>query len=114
MNDTYFYVPADKQARVSKVFTADKQGLQTLENTTNDTSGISVDYPFVKNGTYFSGGAGLTSTAYDYCLFLQMMQNGGILNGKRILSPNSVHLMRVNQIGDIGMWYTSNKIRFQL
>lgn len=112
MNDTYFYVPAEKQSRVSKVFTADKQGLQTLENKVNDTSAISVDYPFVKNGTYFSGGAGLTSTAYDYCLFLQMMQNGGILNGKRILSPNIVRLMRVNQIGDIGLWYSSNKIGF--
>lgn len=112
MNDTYFYVPADKQSRVSKVFTADKQGLQTLENITNDTSGISVDYPFVKNGTYFSGGAGLTSTAYDYCLFLQMMQNGGILNGKRILSPNIVHLMRINQIGDITAGWGQNKVGF--
>jgi len=112
MNDTYFYVPADKQSRVSKVFTTNSKG-ETIENTANDTTGaINVYYPFTKNGTYFSGGAGLTSTAYDYALFLQMVQNGGVLNGKRILSPNIMHLMRVNQIGDLGMWYTSNKIGF--
>ena len=65
-----------------------------------------------KNGTYFSGGAGLTSTAYDYTLFLQMMQNGGILNGTRILSPNIVRLMRINQIGDITEGFSSNKVGF--
>src|ERR1700744_21196 len=111
MNDTYFYVPADKQARVSKVFRQDEKG-QTVENTINDTLGVNVDYPFVKNGTYFSGGAGLTSTAYDYCLFMQMMQNGGILNGKRILSPNMVRLMRINQIGDINAGWGQNKVGF--
>lgn len=112
MNDTYFYVPADKQSRVSKVFSQDSKGV-SFENTTADTTGgVNVYYPFTKNGTYFSGGAGLTSTAYDYATFLAMVQNGGEWNGHRILSPNIVHLMRVNQIGDIGMWYTSNKIGF--
>jgi len=112
MNDTYFYVPVEKQLRIAKVYTTNAQG-QTVEKTSNDTTGNeNVYYPFTKNGTYFSGGAGLTSTAYDYALFLQMAQNGGILNGKRILGPNIMHLMRVNQIGDIGMWYTSNKIGF--
>jgi CubicO group peptidase (beta-lactamase class C family) len=112
MNDTYFYVPAEKQSRLSKVFMVNSKG-ETVENTTADTTGeVNVNYPLTKNGTYYSGGAGLTSTAYDYALFLQMMQNGGILNGKRILSPEIVRLMRINQVGDIGMWYTSNKIGF--
>ena len=112
MNDTYFYVPAEKQSRLSKVFTINSKG-ETVENTIRDTIGeVNTDYPLTKNGTYYSGGAGLTSTAYDYALFLQMMQNGGSLNGKRILSPEIVRLMRINQVGDIGMWYTSNKIGF--
>jgi CubicO group peptidase (beta-lactamase class C family) len=112
MNDTYFYVPAEKQSRLSKVFMMNSKG-EMVENTTADTTGeVNVNYPLTKNGTYYSGGAGLTSTAYDYALFLQMMQNGGILNGKRILGPEIVKLMRINQIGDITMWYTSNKIGF--
>jgi CubicO group peptidase (beta-lactamase class C family) len=112
MNDTYFYVPESKQARVSKVFIHNSRG-EMVENTANDTTGgPNVYYPFTKNGTYFSGGAGLTSTAYDYALFLQMVANGGILNGKRILSPEILHLMEVNQIGDINLGYSTNKIGF--
>jgi len=112
MNDTYFYVPAEKQARISKVYKMNGKG-ELVENTASDTIGEeNVNYPLTQNGTYYSGGAGLTSTAYDYALFLQMMQNGGVLNGKRILSPEIVRLMRINQIGDIGLWYTSNKIGF--
>ena len=63
--------------------------------------GFLLDYP--KTGaTYFSGGAGLSSTALDYAIFLQMLLNGGEYNGKRILSRNTVRLMTMNQIGDIG------------
>ena len=49
----------------------------------------------------FSGGAGLLSTANDYTQFLQMMLNGGELNGVRILSRKTVELMTVNHIGDL-------------
>ena len=47
----------------------------------------------------FSGGAGLLSTARDYHLFLQMIANGGELNGKRILSSRTVDLMTKNHLG---------------
>jgi CubicO group peptidase (beta-lactamase class C family) len=49
----------------------------------------------------FSGGAGLLSTAQDYARFLQMLLNDGELDGVRVLSPNTVHLMTVNQVGDL-------------
>jgi len=49
----------------------------------------------------FSGGAGLLSTAEDYAHFLQMLANGGQLNGTRLLSPKTVELMTVNHLGDI-------------
>ena len=51
--------------------------------------------------TSFSGGAGLLSTATDYARFLQMMLNGGELDGRRILSPKTVELMTVSHLGDI-------------
>jgi len=43
----------------------------------------------------------LSSTIYDYAIFLQTMLNGGIYNGKRILSHNTVRMMTMNQIGDV-------------
>ena len=47
---------------------------------------------------YFSGGAGLTSTAWDYAIFLQMMLNGGRYNGAQILAPRTVQLMTSGQL----------------
>jgi CubicO group peptidase (beta-lactamase class C family) len=47
----------------------------------------------------FAGGAGLLSTARDYSRFMQMLLNGGELDGVRILAPSSVALMTVNHIG---------------
>lgn len=61
---------------------------------------VMIDYPKT-NGTYLSGGAGLSSTVYDYAIFLQMLLNGGEYDGKRILSGNAVRMMTMNQIGDL-------------
>ena len=52
----------------------------------------------------FSGGAGLISTAQDYGRFLQMLLNGGELEGERILSRKSVELMTVNHLTEIDFW----------
>ena len=45
------------------------------------------------NGTYFSGGGGLSSTAEDYLRFALMLANGGELDGARILGRRSVETM---------------------
>ena len=57
--------------------------------------------PHEIDGTYFSGGAGLHSTLLDYSKFLQMLIRGGELNGTRLLSPETIRVMRTNQIGDL-------------
>ncbi|HEX7080794.1 MAG TPA: serine hydrolase domain-containing protein [Gammaproteobacteria bacterium] len=43
---------------------------------------------------YFSAAGGLMTTAEDYARFAMMLANGGELNGRRILSPRSVEMMR--------------------
>jgi CubicO group peptidase (beta-lactamase class C family) len=57
-------------------------------------------YPLMA-GTYYSGGGGLSSTAMDYAIFMQMLLNGGTYNGKRILSRASVNMMTVSQYDKI-------------
>jgi len=47
---------------------------------------------------YPAGGAGIISTAGDYMRFLQMMANGGALNGTRILSTHTVARMTQNSL----------------
>lgn len=109
MKDTYFYVPPAKQSRLAKVYTLDKHW-HTVENKSTDSAGINIIYPLVKEGTYYSGGAGLCSTAYDYAVLLQMLVNGGIYNGHRLLSPSTVRLMTTNQIGeDMKGWQSKDK-----
>jgi CubicO group peptidase (beta-lactamase class C family) len=102
MKDTYFYLPADKQNRLVMLYTEDSTTKKPVKmpEQLNLYGNMFRDYP-KKNGTYYSGGAGLSSTIYDYAIFLQMLLNGGEYNGKRLLSHNSVRMMTMNQIGDI-------------
>jgi CubicO group peptidase (beta-lactamase class C family) len=44
--------------------------------------------------------AGLYATTHDYIRFAQMLADGGILDGVRILSPSSVKLMTSNLLAD--------------
>ena len=96
MNDTYFYLPASKHDRLVKVIAEDKN--HHLVN----APGSFVDYPLIE-GTYYSGGAGLSSTIKDYAIFLQMLLNKGEFKGKRLLARRTVDLMTTNQIGDLNL-----------
>lgn len=100
MVDTYFNVPATKATRLVNMYSEDSLGV--LQKLSGAALGGDINYPLRKK-TYFSGGAGLSSTAYDYAVFLQMMLNGGTYNGKKILSRNTVRMMTMNQIGDLSL-----------
>ncbi|MCR5888999.1 beta-lactamase family protein [Hymenobacter sp. J193] len=99
MRDTYFYLPDNKQARLAVLYTED-DAKNTVKAPAKNGLGVNPDYPKLA-GTYFSGGAGLSSTIYDYAVFLQMLLNGGEYNGRRFLKPATVQLMTTNQIGDV-------------
>ncbi|WP_171608820.1 serine hydrolase domain-containing protein [Limnovirga soli] len=95
MKDTYFNVPAAKASRLTTVYTEDS----THQIIPWPTGNFNTDPNFpLQNKTYFSGGADLSSTGYDYAVFLQMIMNGGIYNGKRILSPRTVEAMLTPQL----------------
>jgi len=95
MKDTYFNVPESKFSRLSTVYTED--GNHKIIPWSHTYLGLDPDYPMHKT-QYFSGGAGMTSTAYDYAIFLEMLLNGGIYNGHRILSQRAVEIMTSNQL----------------
>lgn len=103
MNDTDFYVPEEKRDRVATVYSLKGDKISLADNP-GKLDGVS----HVGQGHYidgprksFAGGAGFTSTTRDYGTFLQMILNGGALNGTRILSRKSVELMTANHLGDI-------------
>jgi CubicO group peptidase (beta-lactamase class C family) len=97
---TYFYLPESKRSRLVKV--AGEDSNHKLINTDGTTEGALIGYPLV-DGTYYSGGAGLSSTIEDYAKFLQMMLDKGVYKGKRLLSRRTVELMTCNQIGDLNV-----------
>ena len=95
MQDTYFYLPEAKAERLVTLYAENDRGELVVSR--GSESNIRLDdpeYPVSDSQTYFSGGAGLSSTAFDYALFLQMLLNEGELDGSRILSRKSVELMR--------------------
>jgi len=96
MDDTRFYFPMEKADRLVTVQQKVNGQWEKYPVTFYDT-----DYPVKGAKTFFSGGAGLSSTAKDYATFLQMYLNGGEYNGTRILSRTTVDLILSNQIGDI-------------
>jgi CubicO group peptidase (beta-lactamase class C family) len=96
MRDTHFYLPEDKRERLAVVYSATPGGALTRAPDPGHMVG---------QGAYteghrrsFSAGAGLLSTARDYSRFLQMMLNGGTLDGERVLSRKSVELMTTDHL----------------
>ena len=96
MDDTWFYLPASKADRLVTVQRKELKKWVKHPITFYDT-----DYPIKGSKAFFSGGAGLSSTAKDYATFLQMYLNGGELNGVRILSRTTVQSILGNHTGDL-------------
>lgn len=98
MNDTHFYLPSGDRDRLATVYSATNGGLERAPNPGHMVGqGAYVDGPRQS----FSGGAGFLSTASDYARFLQMMLNGGELEGVRILTPKTVELMTTDHLRGI-------------
>ncbi len=96
MDDTWFYLPKEKENRLVTVQQKKGSGWEEYPVTFYDP-----DYPVKGARRFFSGGAGLSSTAKDYATFLQMYLNHGELNGKRILSRTTVRSIMGNQTEDL-------------
>ena len=107
MEDTAFYVSADKAHRLSGMYMPSNGSLLRTDNLGNSLGGS-----FLEKPVFLAGGHGLTSTASDYMKFAQMHLNRGVLNGVRILSEDSIDLMRDNQLPEevkqIGQPYPGN------
>ncbi|HEY1009400.1 MAG TPA: serine hydrolase, partial [Daejeonella sp.] len=99
-----------KAARLVNLYTEKPDGTLVKASAQMLNGPVTPAYPLEKT-TYFSGGAGLSSTIYDYAIFLQMLLNNGEYNGKRILARNTVRMMTVNQVGDVSI---SNDDKFGL
>src|SRR5690606_5832052 len=98
MKDTYFYLPENKHNRLVALHGNRDGKVYKLKSPAYDA--LDADYPKLR-GTYFSGGAGLSSPAEDYARFLQLFLNGGTFNGNRLLSRKTVELILTDQLPEL-------------
>lgn len=96
MRDTHFFLPPGQVDRLAAVYGSDDDGKAVRSEEGAKGQGHYVQGP----RRNFAGGAGLLSTAADYARFLEMIRNGGAVDGVRLLSPRSAALMHTNMVGD--------------
>ena len=89
MTDSAFIVPPEKRDRLSQPFAIDRASEKPI-NLLDVTVAQKND----------AGGAGSVGTTMDYARFLQMLLNGGELDGVRLLSPTTVAYMTADHLGD--------------
>ncbi len=94
MNDTDFYVPANKYERMVTAYRRTQDGLVPWTGTHLDCG------RYDRMPAFVSGGAGLVSTLDDYMRFAQMLLNGGTFAGHEYLSPVTVAYMTSPQLTD--------------
>jgi CubicO group peptidase (beta-lactamase class C family) len=104
MKDSYFYVPKEKQDRISAVWLSDWNGsLKRVgdEPLIDNNLALCPTDAYATSGKYLAGGGSVLSTVYDYYRFAQMLLNYGELDGIRVLSRKTVELMTAtNHIGE--------------
>tara|TARA_B100001121_G_scaffold74312_1_gene65887 strand:- start:3476 stop:4726 length:1251 start_codon:yes stop_codon:yes gene_type:complete len=92
MKDTGFFVPKNKLNRFAACYERTPKEYLKLQDSGDAKSGYS-NMPL-----HLSGGGGLVSTTEDYFNFCQMLLNGGLFEGKRLLSRKTIELMTSNHL----------------
>ncbi len=103
MHDTHFFPPDEKVSRLATLYRySPDAGLTRFPDAPVEEGSMvySADYPYNGPRSYFSGGAGLCSTATDYYRFCQMMLNKGELDGVRLIGRKTAELMAADHVGD--------------
>lgn len=93
MNDTYFYLPKEKENRLVPVLTKKDDEWVIFED-----DRFNVNYPIEGKRKFFAGGCGLSSTVQDYYKFLTVFLNEGKFKGKSFISKQTNDLIFQNQL----------------
>ena len=89
MASTAFKITDDMRARLAKIHQREAGGFEVLD-----------DLELPQEPEFEMGGGGLYSTVGDYARFIRMILNQGRANGHRVLAPETVAMMSINQMGD--------------
>jgi CubicO group peptidase (beta-lactamase class C family) len=84
-------VPEAQVGRLASLYVRGATGGVTLHDDPATSS-------YVRPGAQPAGGGGLVTTIGDYLRFAQLLLNGGVLDGVRLLAPATVALMTRNHL----------------
>ncbi|GAC1611791.1 MAG: serine hydrolase domain-containing protein [Mycobacteriales bacterium] len=91
MLDTCWWVANTEAARLAALYAPHPETGRAIRY---DAIGAGALFP----PSFFGGGGGLVSTAYDYDRFTRMLLAGGELDGARLLSPRTLSYMGRNHL----------------
>lgn len=94
MPDTDFYVPEEKQDRLMTAYMWDKDGTLVPYKGCN----LAIMNDMAVPNAFESGGAGLVSTIDDYAHFAQMLMDGGVYRGKRLMGRRTVEFLTTGSL----------------
>jgi CubicO group peptidase (beta-lactamase class C family) len=92
MTDSGFWVEPERAARLATVYRPSPEGELRPHQIE--------DIPFTEQPVLIEGGVGLVASTMDFLRFSQMFLNGGELDGRRVLQPETVAIMTVNRVPD--------------
>jgi CubicO group peptidase (beta-lactamase class C family) len=98
MVDTDFYVPVEKQGRLTTLYLPSDPMDPMSECATPMDSPAATTTGELPN--FLSGGGGLMSTLTDYLAFVRMIINNGQHHGQRLIKEETLSLMRTNQCAE--------------
>ena len=105
MKDTGFHVPADKVDRFANNYNSDSKGELSIKDDAKKSR-------YLQRPQFEGAGGGLVSTARDYMRFLLMIQGDGEFQGHRYLKPETVAMMKTNQVPESAGWVKfGNEVR---
>ena len=99
MVDTGYVIPPRSAHRLAALYGADEQGGLELIEAPQESPHVHL-HAYESGSGWTTGGDMLVSTAADYSRFLQMVLNGGQLDGIRLLKPKTVTQMVTSQVSD--------------
>lgn len=109
MVDTHFFVPQEKLPRFAASYKPGDNGKIVLEDPNTAES-----FYASQDSEFYVGSGGLSSTATDYFRFADMLRQGGVYEGQRLVSRKTIDLMVQNHMGDRHVWLTGPGYGFGL
>ena len=92
LQDSHFYLPAEKAARLPAVYRRNDAGVLELDRAAGE------DF---SRSTFFHGGGGVRSAPEDIHRFARLFIDRGAVDGVRLLEPETVTMMLSDQLGPL-------------